>query len=175
MICNNGKFTLIEQIWMQLSFNGLVLLGAFSIFILDPFISLLYVLFVVAGIFFFIMHLWICPRCPHIKDHASCVQLHPFLAKKIIKKGVSRPLKVCEAIGFYIVLYGILFIPIYWVISTGYLIIPYFLLAIMHYSGYYFHFCPRCLNIDCPQNTNNELKNNNSTVLMNKEMNNDSQ
>jgi hypothetical protein len=81
MICINGKFTILEQLWMQISFNGIWILGLILIFLTNPIIAIAYFLFCAFGILFFIVHLWICPRCPHIKDHSACVQLPPFLTK----------------------------------------------------------------------------------------------
>jgi hypothetical protein len=153
MFCQNGKFSLFEQIWMQLSFHSIWILGAIAIFIKNPILSIGYVIiFPVFGILFCIMHLWICPRCPHIKVHSACIQMPPFITKRIIKKNVEKPMNSIEKIGFYIVLYGIFVVPIYWVLRINYLIIPFFIFVLMHYLAYYFRFCRRCLNIYCPQN-----------------------
>jgi len=138
---------------MQLSFHSIWILGAISIFIENPILSIGYVIaFPFFGIIFCIMHLWICPRCPHLRDHSACIQLPPYLTKRIIKKNVNIPMNIIEKIGFFIVLYGIIVVPIYWVIKTKYLIIPFFIFMLMHYLAYYFHFCRKCLNIYCPQN-----------------------
>ncbi len=82
MICTTGKFSLLEQLWMQITFDGIWILGLISISIINPFISIVYFLFCFFGIFFLIMHLWICPRCPHIKEYSACSQFLPFLTKK---------------------------------------------------------------------------------------------
>jgi hypothetical protein len=85
MFCQKNKFSLFEQIWMQLSFHGIWILGAIAIFIENPILSIGYVIvFPVFGILFCIMHSWICPRCPHIRDHSACVQMPPYIKKRII-------------------------------------------------------------------------------------------
>jgi hypothetical protein len=150
MVCGAGKFSLLEQIWMQVSFNGIVILGTIAIFFASPLLSIGYVLFVIFGVVFCIMHLWICPRCPHIKEHNACVQAPPFLTKRIIRKNVTRPLNTVEKIGNIVVLYGVVLLPAYWVIKSEYLVIPYLILALMHYPAYYLHFCKKCLFIGCP-------------------------
>ena len=128
MFCQKGKFSLFEQIWMQLSFHSIWILGAIAIYIENPILSVGYVIvFPVFGILFCIMHSWLCPRCPHIRDHSACVQLPPFLTKRIIKKNINTPMKLIEKIGFFIVLFGIFVVPIYWVIRTKYLFIPFFI------------------------------------------------
>jgi hypothetical protein len=155
MICKTDNFTILEQIWMQLSFNGFWILGSIAIFLENPILAVGYFLFFfLFGIIYCIMHLWICPRCPHIKDHTACVQAPPFLTTKIIRKNVSSNLKLYEKIGFFIILYGIFIFPLFWVVKYQYLLIPYLLLGLMHYSAYFFHFCKKCLNVSCPQNMN---------------------
>jgi hypothetical protein len=42
MICTAGKFTLLEQAWMQMTFNEIWILGAISIFIINPLVSVIY-------------------------------------------------------------------------------------------------------------------------------------
>jgi hypothetical protein len=157
MVCKSGKFSLTEQLWMQVSFNGIFILGFLSILSFNWLIAVSYIiLFPFIGILYFIMHLWLCPRCPHIKNHASCVQLPPFLAKRIYKKGVRGPLNFISKAGFFVVLYGIWTVPVYWVVQTKYLWIPFFIFGIMHYSAYFIWFCRRCQNVACPQNLNKE-------------------
>ena len=155
MKCNSGKFSLLEQIWMQLSFNSIWILGFVAIWRANPFIALAYFVFVCVGIFFFMMHTWLCPNCPHIKTHNSCVQLHPVFTKWLIKNSESRKMKLYEKIGFFVVLYGIFLIPVYWVIRQPViLIVIYFIFVLMHYPAYFIWFCRKCLNVSCPQNMN---------------------
>ncbi len=155
MICRPGKFTLLEQLWMQVTFQGIWVIGVISIFPKKPFFAVVYFLLVAFGILYLIQHSWICPRCPHIKDHSACVQLHPFLTGKLIRKNVTGNLKLYEKLGFFLVLYGVLFvIPLYWVVGAPYMIIPYAAFGAMHYSAYFLHFCKKCLNTYCPQNMN---------------------
>lgn len=159
MYCSKEKFTLFEQIWMQVSFHGVWIIGAIAIFRESWIIALLYtILFPFVGVLYGIMHTWICPRCPHIKNHNSCVQLHPFVAKKIITKYKRSRLNIYEKIGFFIVLYGMLLFPVYWILKTEILIIPFFIFATTHYLAYYFYFCKRCLNRFCPQNMNKKIR-----------------
>jgi hypothetical protein len=138
---------------MQLSFNAIWILGSIAIFLHNPYISIGYiVVFPFFGIIFCIMHLWICSRCPHIKNHSACVQLHPFLTKRIIKKNIYRPIHIYEKVGFFFFLYGIAAFPVFWIIKSELLAIFYFTFVIMHYIAYPFYFCRKCLNISCPQN-----------------------
>jgi hypothetical protein len=153
MICETGKFTAIEQVWMQLSFNGIWIIGSISMFLENPILAVAYFfIFPVLGITYCIVHLWICPRCPHIKEHSACLQVNPSLTKKLIKKNVSGSLKLYEKAGFFIMLYGLFIIPLYWVIKNQYLLIPFVIFGLMHYLAYFFHFCKKCLNTSCPQN-----------------------
>ena len=154
MKCAAGKFTLLEQIWMQVSINGIWILGTIAMWQESPLEAIAYILFVWIGIFFFIMHLWICPNCPHIKEYHACVQLPPVLTKWLIKKESSGILMIYEKIGFYIILYGVFLIPLYWVVKQPLFFVPYFIFGLMHYPAYFLRFCKRCYNISCPQNMN---------------------
>jgi hypothetical protein len=159
MECTNGKFSLFEQLWMQVSFHGIWILGGIALLQYSLYLAIGYiVLFPFLGILFFIMHLWLCPRCPHIKEHSSCIQLPTFLTKKLIKENVSRPLNLYEKVGFYIILYGIFIFPLYWIINIQIFFIPYLIFGIMHYAAYFIVFCKKCLNVSCPQNMNKKLK-----------------
>ena len=151
MKCAKGKFTLIEQLWMQISFQGIWILGAIAIWQANHYISLAYVAFVSIGILFFIMHTWLCPNCPHIKEHGSCVQLPPIMTKQLIKDRPSKDMKLYEKIGFFIVLYGVFLIPLYWVIKLPIITVFYVVFGLMHYPAYFIWFCRKCMNKSCPQ------------------------
>ncbi|MBI5263150.1 MAG: hypothetical protein HY852_15170 [Bradyrhizobium sp.] len=153
MSCRTGQFSLLEQVWMQASFHGFTILGAIAIWRTSPLLSVSYYGFVIIGVVYGIMHLWVCPRCPHIKFHNACVQAPPFLTKWIIRKNVTSPLTRAERIGTNVVLYAVVLMPIFWVLKSEYLAIPYFTFALMHYPAYYLHFCQKCLNIQCPHRT----------------------
>jgi hypothetical protein len=135
---------------MQISFNGIWIIGSVSIFIFNPLIAVVYFLVFPTGVLFFIVGQWICPRCPHIREHESCLQLPAVITKKLINRNVSGPLNVYEKIGFFILLYGLILFPLPWVMTNQYLFIPYAVLGLMHYPAYYFHFCEKCLNVYCP-------------------------
>jgi hypothetical protein len=119
LICKKEKFTLIEQLWMQISFNGMWILG--------------------------------------VKEHNSCLQAPPILTKFIIKKYMQKPLKTYEKILFLAAIYGVFIFPMYWILKINYLIIPFLILGLMQYLGFYFHFCRTCFNSYCPQNSNKSL------------------
>jgi hypothetical protein len=143
---------------MQISFFSIVIIGTIGIFLYDPIISICYlIVFPFFGIIFCVMRLWVCSRCPHIKNHSACVQMHPYLTKKIIKSDANNSLKIYEKVGFFFFLYGLPIFPIYWIIKSEYFIIPYFLFIIMHYMAYPIHFCRKCLHVVCPQNTNKKI------------------
>jgi hypothetical protein len=132
MICGTGKFSILEQLWMQISFNGIWILGFVAIFLVNPLFAIVYILLIVGGVLLFIVHLWICPRCPHILKHKSCLQLPPFITKRLIKKNVFGELKVYEKIGFFVFLYGIIILPLPWVVGNQHLLIPYIIFGLMH-------------------------------------------
>lgn len=151
------KFSILEQIWMQVSFHGIWILGFVSILQFNGTIAVSYLLlFPCIGVLFFIMHLQVCPGCPHINAHNSCVQLPPFITKKIITNKCKGKLRLYEKIIFFIVLYGVFFVPLYWVLQIEYVWILYVFFGLMHYTAYYFRLCKKCLNIICPQNMNPE-------------------
>ncbi len=148
-----GKFSLFEQLWMQISFNSIWLLGAFAMLRSSPLLSIGYiVLFPLFGVVYCLMRLWICPRCPHIKKYGACFQVPPSVTKRIIRKDVTGPLTLAEKAGFFVVLYGVVLVPVPWVVKSRILVVPYVVLTLMHYLGYHLYFCRRCLNVRCPQN-----------------------
>ena len=153
MIDRTGKFSLAEQIWMQLSFHGTWILGAIAIYRASPLWSVGYVvLFPVLGVIVGIMHFWVCPRCPHLEKCGSCLQVAPPLARRIIKRNVTGSLGAAEKVGFFVALYGVALVPLFWVLQSRTLLVPFLVLVVMHYSAYLFHFCRDCLNVNCPQN-----------------------
>lgn len=154
MTRRRGKFSLAEQVWMQLSFQGVWILGAAAIFRQSPLLSLGYVaLFPVLGVIVGIMRHWVCPRCPHLEGCGSCVQVPPALARRIVKaREAAVALNTAEKVGFFVALYGVPLVPLYWVSQQPGLAIPYAVFVAMHYGAYFAYFCRRCLNVHCPQN-----------------------
>jgi disulfide bond formation protein DsbB len=121
-------------------------------------LAIVYFIFAFVGIFVGVLHLWVRPRCPHLKEHDSCSQLPTFMSKMIIKKNVHPELSLSGKIGSLIVLHGVYIIPIYWVIISKSLIIPYFAFVAEQYGILLFKHCKEFLNIACPRNRNKMLK-----------------
>ncbi len=154
MLCLRGKFSLFEQLWMQITFHTIWIVGAIGLWKINTTYAVLYILFVLIGILGLIVGQWICPRCPHIHEHNSCMQLPPSITKLFIRKRVAKPLTKIEKISFFFVLYGVFLLPAYWVVQDKVLAIPFILAGLSHYTSYFMWFCKRCLNSHCPQNMN---------------------
>lgn len=152
MSCRRGTFSRQEQLWMQISFHGVWILGAWAMGSASlPLAAGYVVAFPLFGVMFCVMRLWVCPRCPHLEAHGSCVQAPASWSKWIVGKPLRTPLTLPEKVGFFVALYGVALVPLYWVIQRPPLLAPYLLLALMHFSGYFVHLCRRCLNLQCPQ------------------------
>jgi len=154
--CENLKFSVYEKIVAKTTFHGGVLIGVIGLYPINPIISLSFLVYSYVGILTF-MRYTACPRCPHLLKGNDCVQLNPKLTKRIIsnRKG---PLNLLEKIIAVTVLYGILIIPIYWLLSN----VLFLILFLIVYGGCLlflnFYLCKSCENKYCILNKNIRVK-----------------
>ncbi len=150
--CNSLKFSLKEKIITQCGFHGGILIGAYGLYLSQSY-AITYLLFSYIGIGL-LMRYTVCPRCPHLFDGNDCCQLQPQLAKIIVGKRNDRPMNIIEKSLWFVVLYGILIMPIYGLLSNT----PYLVAFIAVYGGYLLylklHLCKNCQNKACMQNKN---------------------
>jgi hypothetical protein len=149
-------FTLKEKIFAQFSFHAGVLTGAYGIFLSNKILGIAYLLYSYIGIVL-LMRYTVCPRCPHLHVANDCLQLHPSITKIIVSPNRKGALNIIEKILFFMVLYGILLLPIYWIASNTIILV----LFLLFYGGLlltmHLHFCPNCQNESCVQNRNENL------------------
>ena len=146
-------FTFKEKLYAQLTFNAGILIAAYGVFLKSSLLGLLYLLCAYLGILLLIRYT-VCPRCPHLIIAGDCVQLHPFLMKKIISPRRKGLLTMSEKILFVSVLYGIFILPLFWIASNTMMLILFLIFYGGHLLGLYWHFCPNCRNKQCIQNRN---------------------
>ena len=145
------KFSLKEKLYAQFSFNGGIIIGAYGLLQHSRTLAVLYLLYSYVGIIL-LMRYTVCPRCPHLKVAGDCLQLHPSLTKKIISPNRKGPLNRHEKFLFVTVLYGILIIPLYWIASNLFVLIPFLILYGGLLLSLLLYFCRYCRNTVCIQN-----------------------
>ena len=146
-----SPFSLKEKLYAQFTFNAGVLTGAYGLFLNSTALGIAYLLYSYIGIVL-LMRYTVCPRCPHLHVANDCLQLHPSITKIIISPNRKEELNIIEKILFFLVLYGILLLPIYWIASNTIILV----LFLLFYGGLlltmHLHFCPNCENRSCIQN-----------------------
>ena len=146
-------FSAIEKIIAAIPFNASILIGAYGLFLTSWALTVLYLVFSYVGILV-MMRYTICPRCPHLLKGNDCLNLPAPFVKKLIAKNRKGPLNNFEKMLHRTVKYGILIIPIYWLLPYLYLLIPF---AVFYFIGqvtFIFYFCRQCKNEVCIQNRN---------------------
>lgn len=150
-------FTVKQKLYAQISFNGGVLVGTYGLYQHNTPLAVIYLLYSYIGILL-LMRYTVCPRCPRLLVAGDCLQLPPFLTRRIISPNRKGPLNIYEKGLFISVLYGIFIIPVYWIASNLIVLI----LFLLCYGGLllslWFYFCRDCRNKSCVQNRNGKLE-----------------
>jgi hypothetical protein len=150
-IFSNG-FSLKEKIYAQTTFLGMIITGTAGIIHADWIFVFPYIFFAWYAIPGIIQRHIVCPRCPHLYEHGDCLQLHPVLTRRFVKKQKGPKISMTEKTIFWIIFILIPVYPIYWLnFNKAYLII-FILLTGLWYGGQALYFCKRCRVTDCPFN-----------------------
>jgi hypothetical protein len=145
-------FTIGEQIYAQVTFHLWWLSGFIGIFLQNPMWAIPYMFIVAYGILGVVQRHLTCPRCPHLHEYGSCLQLHPGLSKLLIKEKKNYPFSRNEKILFVSIFLLITIYPIYWLMNNNIALAGYVLFGSMWYSGQLLFFCKRCRIPSCPFN-----------------------
>ena len=145
--CKNEmcRFTSYEKVIAAVPFNLSILVGAYGLYLTSWRLTVIYLLYSYVGVII-MMRYTICPRCPHLLENNDCLNLPPSLLKKIISSQRQGPLNVYEKLLHILVTYGMLVIPLYWLASRLYLLVPFVVLYIIGQCTFTFHFCKNCHN-----------------------------
>ncbi len=149
-------FTFGEKVYAQFTFNAGVIVGVYGLFLNNTSLGIAYLLYSYIGILLLIRYT-VCPRCPHLHMANDCVQMPASIMKRIISSQRTGELNRYEKILFVMVLYGILVLPIYWLVAKPVLLVLFLGFFGSHLLGLHLHFCPNCQNKSCIQNRNNNL------------------
>lgn len=147
-----GKFKLWEKIYAQVCFFGIGIIGTVGIILVDWFWVFPYIFIIWYGIPGIVQRHLVCPRCPHLHEYGDCIQLHPSITKRLIKKRKTGPFTALEKFLFYTIFILIPIYPIYWLLRNKLLLVGFIICAIGWYSGQFFYFCKRCRVKVCPFN-----------------------
>jgi len=145
-------FSIGEQIYAQVTFHGWWISGFIAIALQNWIWATLYFLIVAYGILGIIQRYLTCPRCPHLYEHGSCLQLHPNISKLVIKEKKNYPFSLNEKILFVSVFVLITIFPVYWLVSNHIALAGFILFGSMWYLGQFLYFCKRCRVFSCPFN-----------------------
>ena len=146
-------FSTAEKIVAAIPFNSTILIGAYGLYLVSWVLTAINLAFCYIGILA-MMRYTICPRCPHLLQDNDCLNMPAPLVKKLIAKNRKGPLNNCEKMLHRTVNYGILIIPVYWLIPNISLLIPFIALYFIGQATFVFHFCRHCKNEVCIQNRN---------------------
>ena len=145
-------FSLKEQIYAQLTFHAWWISGFIGIVLQNWVWAILYMFIVAYGILGIIQRHLTCPRCPHLHEYGSCLQLHPRISKFLIKERKNNPFSLNEKILFIVVFILITVFPIYWLMSNNLALAGFVIFGSMWYLGQFLHFCKHCRITSCPFN-----------------------
>jgi len=154
--CKSLHFTTTEKIVAAIPFSTSIIIGAYGLWQISWMLTVAYLFFAYGGILL-MMRYTICPRCPHLLEGNDCLNLPPAIAKKIIASNRKGTLNFHENLLHKMVKYGILLIPIYWLMPNFYLLIPFVVTYFVGQAIFTFYFCKHCKNTYCFQNKNSEV------------------
>jgi len=143
-------FSLAEKILMRLGFYGLMVIGAYGIFLEDILWGFIYSVFVVLGLNFGLSH-FLCRHCPYPYHHSDCLFV-PFRVIKRQHAPSSAPMGLRDKIGFLAVMAGFILIPQYWLWRNVGVLIAFWIVCLPTIAAFVFHFCRRCQHFECPLN-----------------------
>ncbi len=147
-----GGFTLWEKIYAQSTFIGMGVIGTVGVAMVDWPRVLPYILIYWYGIPGIVQRHLVCPRCPHLYQYGDCLQLPAAATKWFIKKRKRTPFSPLERFLFLSIFTLIPVYPIYWLLQTPTLLIPFLITGLMWYGGQFLYFCRRCRVRGCPFN-----------------------
>jgi hypothetical protein len=150
---DNLAFSAKEKIVAAIPFNISILIGAYGLYRTSWVLTAIYLTFCYLGVII-MMRYTICPRCPHLLEGNDCLNMPAPLVKKLIAKNRTGPLNTIEKTLQRTVKYGILIIPVYWLIPYLYLLIPFVAFYLIGQATFSFYFCRHCKNEVCIQNRN---------------------
>jgi len=143
------KFSLAEKILLGIGYYGLVITGAYGIYVQSITWGLLYTGFVTLGLFVFLGYC-VCAYCPYIyPEYSDCLFL-PFgtLVRKLYKFRPG-PISIVDKVGFLIIMAGVVVIPQYWLLKNYTIFAIFWIFCLPTYAGLILYECRRCQHFEC--------------------------
>jgi hypothetical protein len=144
------KFPLFGKILMRIGFYGYIIIGAYSIFLVNTLWAFIYIGFILLGFTFGLLYC-LCSHCPYPFKYSDCLFLPSGVVKKICKFR-SEPMNILEKIGFIIVIIGSVAIPQYWLFKNYLILIIFWIFCLPTLAGLMCYLCKRCHHLSCPFN-----------------------
>jgi len=146
-------FTRVEKVVAAIPFNASILIGAFGLSLMSWTLTAAYLSFAYIGVLVMMRYV-MCPRCPHLLVGNDCLNMPVPLVKLLIDGSRSGPLNIREKLLHRAVKYGILVIPLYWLLPHLELLIPFVALYFVGQATFVLHFCKHCENKVCMDHRN---------------------
>lgn len=145
-------FSLKEQLYAQITFNCFWIFGLVGIAMQNWKWAMIYLVIVGYGILGLVQRHLTCPRCPHLHEYGSCLQIHPKITKMLIKEKKNTPLSLNEKSLFLSVFILMTIFPIYWLKNNIIALTGFVVFGSMWYLGQFLYFCKQCRIPSCPFN-----------------------
>lgn len=146
------SFSLGEQIYAQTTFHAWWISGFIAIALQSWIWAAVYFVIVAYGILGIVQRHLTCPRCPHLHEYGSCLQLHPRISRSLIKAKKSHPFSLTEKTIFVVVFLLITLFPVYWLMAQKMALAGFVIFGSMWYLGQFLYFCKHCRVFSCPFN-----------------------
>ena len=151
------RFSLVEKILMRIGFYGVLIIGAYGIYLESITVGLIYTAFVIFGLSVLLSYC-LCSHCPYPYKYSDCL----FVPARLVKKSYkfrSGPMSILDKIGFIVMMVGVVVIPQYWLLENYAILIIFWVFCLPTFAGFVFYECRRCRHFGCPFNlVREELK-----------------
>ena len=149
--CARYRFTFADKVLGNLALYAGVAIGAWAMYLAEPWLALGYVAFVVVGLLLVVRYT-VCPRCPHLLENGDCLFVPPGFAAGFISRSRSGPMGLGEKLILYGVFGGMALIPVYWLLGRPWLLGAYGLAQVFVALAFRCNLCRKCENEACPLN-----------------------
>ncbi|BCS87598.1 hypothetical protein [Pseudodesulfovibrio sediminis] len=154
--CSNVcTFSFKEKLFARTTFILGVLIGAYAIWLSSLVLALVYLGYAV-GSYYLLMRYTVCSRCPHLFQADDCL----FAPAPIVQTFVSArsgPLNGWERLILFGAVFGTVAIPVYWLVSSLWLLSLYVIFSGGCFLGLVLRICKKCQVEVCPMNRNADL------------------
>ncbi len=144
------KFTVTQKIIMGLFFWTIPIVGAYGIYIESILWGVIYTIYFGVGPFY-LLGRHFCSHCPYPCEHSTCL-FQPYQIPKKLFKYKPTPMTTLDKIITFFSFAPMSIIPLFWLYKNPCLLIIFITANVAMYGAFFFYFCKRCRNYNCPIN-----------------------